>query len=384
MLDEAGGETGSLPLVAHALMETWTRRRHNTLTLDGFRAAGGVAGAIAKSADTVYDDQLDDAQRRATRRLLLRLVTPGEDNPDTRRRMSLAELDRDDDADLLRDVVTRLTAARLLTVDDASVAIAHEALIRTWPRFRAWIDEDRENLLVRQRISRAAAEWDNQGHDPDLLYRGTPLAIATEWAADNRLELNRLEQDFLDAAVARAMPRTMPPSSRRSAGARHDGAWWARSPSSSSRRWRPRRSRSRRCGTRASEKQANERFGAGLAASGERLVDTDPYLAMMLAVESGARTRTPTVDSRRLLTSSRAVLAAAPIVPVGSPVDVADAKAIAIDPAGRLVATGERSGRIRIWNLASRKPVTVLTGPHQGHRAPDLQSRRHAPRLGRR
>src|SRR5207237_8331505 len=109
-----------------------------------------------------------------------RLGTPGEANPATSRRLSLAELDRDEDADLLRDVVSRLTAARLLTVDDASVAIAHEALIRTWPRFRAWIEEDRENLLVRQRISRAATEWDNQGRDPDLLYRGTPLAVATE------------------------------------------------------------------------------------------------------------------------------------------------------------------------------------------------------------
>ena len=201
VLDEAGEEPGSLPLVAHTLVETWTRRRHNTLTLDGFRAAGGVAGAIAKSADTIYDDELDDEQRRTVRRLLLRLVTPGEGSPDTRRRMSRAELDRDERADQLHAVIARLTAARLLTVDDESVAIAHEALIRTWPRFRAWIEEDRENLLVRQRISRAAAEWEGQGRDPDLLYRGTPLAVATEWAADNRMELNLLEHEFLDAAV---------------------------------------------------------------------------------------------------------------------------------------------------------------------------------------
>jgi len=367
VLDEAGGETGSLPLVAHALMETWTRRRHNTLTLDGFRAAGGVAGAIAKSADTIYDDQLDDAQRRATRRLLLRLVTPGEDNPDTRRRMSLAELDRDEDADLLRDVVSRLTAARLLTVDDASVAIAHEALIRTWPRFRAWIDEDRENLLVRQRISRAAAEWDSQGHDPDLLYRGTPLAIATEWAADNRLELNRLEQDFLDTAVAArdAAHRAAEQHEVRRRRARRGvivslALLTVAAVASASLAFASLRR------TRASEHRANERFGAGLAASGERLVDADPYLAMMLAVESGARTRTPTLDSRRLLTGSRAALANAAIVPVGSPVDVGDAKAVAIDPAGRLVATGERSGRIRLWDLASRRPRAVLTGHTKG------------------
>jgi len=367
VLDEAGGETGSLPLVAHALMETWTRRRHNTLTLDGFRAAGGVAGAIAKSADTIYDDQFDDDQRRATRRLLLRLVTPGEDNPDTRRRMSLAELDRDEHAELLRQVVGRLTAARLFTVDDTSVAIAHEALIRTWPRFRGWIEEDRENLLVRQRISRAATEWDNQERDPDLLYRGTPLAVATEWAADNRLELNRLEQEFLDTAgeARDSAHRAEEQQAVRRRNVRRGvvgslALLTVAAVASASVAFVSLRR------TRASEQRANERFGAALAASGERLVDADPYLAMMLAAESGARTRAPTVDSRRLLSASRAALADAPIVPVGSPVDVGDAKAVAIDPAGRLVATGERSGRIRLWDLASRRPQAELTGHTKG------------------
>jgi WD40 repeat protein/serine/threonine protein kinase len=367
VLDEAGGEAGSLPLVAHALMETWTRRRHNTLTLDGFRAAGGVAGAIAKSADTIYDDELDDEQRRATRRLLLRLVTPGEDNPDTRRRMSLAELDRDERADVLRHAVGRLTAARLLTIDDTSVAIAHEALIRTWPRFRAWIEEDRENLLVRQRITRAAAEWDNQGRDPDLLYRGTPLAAATEWAADNRLELSRLEQEFLDTAVeARdSAHRAAEQQAVRRRKVRRGvvstlAVLTVAALASASLAFASLRR------TRASERRANERFAVALAASGERLVEGDPYLAMMLAAESGARTRAPTIDSRRLLANSRAVLAAAPIVPVGSPVDVGDAKAVAIDPAGRLAAIGERSGRIRLWDLGSRRPRAELTGHTKG------------------
>ena len=367
VLDEAGGETGSLPLVAHALMETWTRRRHNTLTLDGFRAAGGVAGAIAKSADAIYDDHLDDEQRRTTRRLLLRLVTPGEDNPDTRRRMSRDELARDEHADVMRQVVGQLTAARLLTVDDTSVAIAHEALIRTWPRFRAWIEEDRENLLVRQRISRAAAEWENQGHDPDLLYRGTPLAVATEWAADNRLELNRLEQEFLDAAIeARdAAHRAAEQQAARRRKVRRGvvGSLALLSVAAVASAAVAFASLRR---TRASEQQANEQFGAALAASGERLVEADPYLAMMLAAESGARTRAPTVDSRRLLASSRGVLAAAPIVPAGSPLDVGDAKVVAIDPRGGLVATGERSGRIRIWDLGSRRARTELTGHTKG------------------
>ena len=367
VLDEAGEESGSLPLVAHALVETWARRRHNTLTLDGFRAAGGVAGAIAKSADTIYDDELDDEQRRATRRLLLRLVTPGEDTPDTRRRVTQDELDRDEHAGLLRPVVARLTAARLLTVDDTNIAIAHEALIRTWPRFRAWIEEDRENLLVRQRISRAALEWDDQGRDPDLLYRGTPLAVATEWAAGNRGQLNRLEHEFLDAGV-----------SARDA-AEHSAHEQA------GRRRRARRAvfgalavltvaalvsaslalaSSRR--SRASEQEAVARFGAVLAASGERFIDTNPYLAMMLAAESSARTPAPLPSARSVLVASRQSLANARIVPVGSEIDAGDAKVVALDPKGELAATGELDGGIRIWDLHTRKARPELAGHTEG------------------
>jgi WD40 repeat protein/serine/threonine protein kinase len=367
ILDEAGEESGSLPLVAHALVETWARRRHNTLTVDGFRAAGGVAGAIAKSADTIYDDELDDAQRDAARRLLLRLVTPGEDSPDTRRRMTQEELAGDEHAAVLRPVITRLTAARLLTVDDRSIAIAHEALIRTWPRFRAWIDADRENLLVRQRISRAAVEWKDQSRDPDLLLRGTPLAVATEWAVEHRSQLNRLEQEFLDAGV----------------GARDAAAHAAQL--QADRRRRARRSvvgalavltvaallsaslalaSSRR--SRVSERRADAGYASALAATGERFVGADPYLAMMLAMESAARTSGSAASARGLLVSSRQSLAGSRIVPLGSEIDAGNAEVVALDPRGELAATGQRDGGIRIWDLRARKARPQLTGHTKG------------------
>ena len=130
ILDEAGDEAGALPLVAHALLETWLRRRGTLLTLDGFRAAGGVVGAISQSAEHAYE-RLDDDERRVARRLFLRLVNPGDDTPDTRRRLSWEEIDSDANS---RTVVDTLANERLLTVDDRGVEIVHETLIRTWPR----------------------------------------------------------------------------------------------------------------------------------------------------------------------------------------------------------------------------------------------------------
>ena len=197
ILDEAGDEPGSLPLISHALMETWRRRRGTVLTVDGFRAAGGVVGAIAESAEDAYE-RLDDAERVEARRLFLRLVTPGQDAPDTRRRLSWEEVDDPE----TRAIVDTLATGRLLTVDERGVELVHETLIRSWPRLRAWIDENRDDLRTRQRIIQAAAEWSAQNRDPDLLFRGTPLATALEWRTRGTVGLPETAAQFLEASTA--------------------------------------------------------------------------------------------------------------------------------------------------------------------------------------
>ena len=90
---------------------------------------------------------------------------------------------------------------RLLTVDDATVQIAHEALLHSWPRLHTWIEDYRDDLRTRQRISHAAAEWNDEQRDPDLLYRGMPLLSALEWAARNPGQLGMLERAFLDVSA---------------------------------------------------------------------------------------------------------------------------------------------------------------------------------------
>src|SRR3546814_5082944 len=105
--DLAGDEAGALPLVAHALVETWLRRQGNTLTLEGFREAGGVAGAISQTAEANYQDKFGPAERSATKRLFLRLVAPGEDTPDTRRVLSRCDIERDAEPEIMLRVVER-------------------------------------------------------------------------------------------------------------------------------------------------------------------------------------------------------------------------------------------------------------------------------------
>ena len=79
-----------LPLLSHVLLETWRRRRGRTLTLSGYLSSGGVRGAIAETAEIVYQDELDARQREIARGIFLRLTNIGDDGTmaDTRRRVT--------------------------------------------------------------------------------------------------------------------------------------------------------------------------------------------------------------------------------------------------------------------------------------------------------
>ena len=60
-------DPGALPLLSHALLETWKRREGNTLTVDGYRATGGIHGAVAQSAEQLYA-QVGPSSRHAAAR----------------------------------------------------------------------------------------------------------------------------------------------------------------------------------------------------------------------------------------------------------------------------------------------------------------------------
>ncbi|MDG4856898.1 DNA-binding protein [Streptomyces sp. T-3] len=207
LIEEAAGEPGSLPLLSHALLETWRRSRGRTLTLEAYAAAGGIHGAIAQTAEDLYT-RLTDHQAAQARQILLRLITPGDGTQDTRRPIGRDELDFGD-LDGTGRVLAALSAARLVILDDDTVDLAHEALITAWPRLRGWIDEERERLRTHRGLTEAARTWSSLERDPSALYRGTRLAGAEELLTDPD-QLTCLEREFLDncrAARAREQRR---------------------------------------------------------------------------------------------------------------------------------------------------------------------------------
>ncbi|MFF4017970.1 DNA-binding protein [Streptomyces sp. NPDC001843] len=205
---EVESEPGALPLMSHALLETWRRRKGRALTEAAYEAAGGLHGAIARTAEQAFGG-LTTAQADRARRMLLRLVTPGDGTQDTRRPADRAELvgpgpgKARDDAAL---VLERLARARLITLDGDTVDLAHEAVITAWPRLRGWIDAERDRLRAHRQLTEAARVWRDLDRDPGALYRGTRLATAQEIfaAPEQRGDLTELEWSFLSAGLAAA------------------------------------------------------------------------------------------------------------------------------------------------------------------------------------
>ncbi|MDT0401961.1 caspase, EACC1-associated type [Streptomyces edwardsiae] len=185
----------ALPFLAHALRETWRGRSGAMLTLAGYQATRGIWQSVATATRRVYES-LDDDGRTTMRRLLLSLVhlPPDGGAPVLRHRVPLDALPPG--SDTIRDQLAR---ERLLTADQDTAQIAHEALLRAWPLLREWIREDAAVLLLRQQLSSAAREWQAADRDAAFLYRESRLQTVA--ALD---ELPALEQEFLKAGQAAA------------------------------------------------------------------------------------------------------------------------------------------------------------------------------------
>lgn len=204
--EERDSVAGVLPLLSHALRATWQHRAHGRLTIAGYKATGGIRGAVTQTAERALAE-LDAPTQAAAMNLLLRLTRLGEDHrQDSRRRQeTCALLTGTADPEAAQRALEVLVRARLVRVEADTTQIIHEALLSAWPRLRSRLDRHRAALLGLQRLEDDAQFWADRDRDSSRLYRGDQLDDAQRWAGSADLGgpgPSALAGEFLDAAVA--------------------------------------------------------------------------------------------------------------------------------------------------------------------------------------
>lgn len=356
IVEELAEEPGGLPLMSHALLETWRRRKGRTLTVTAYELAGGVHGALTHTAEELYT-RLSPEQAEVARRILLRLITPGEGAQDTSRPAEHAELRALSATGPPSDaasVLEQLARARLVTLDGDMVRLAHEALITAWPRLQSWIGGARERLRVHRQLTEAARAWDALDQDTGALYRGTRLATAEEHLTGYRADLTPAEAAFLDASIAareqeqRAAART----TRRIRALLAAVSALLLLASTAAAVAFQQRSLARVGRDRAVAEQ--------VVAEAGQLNATDPSLSAQMYVaahrlRSGREATAGLLDTQNIALSSVLSAHSQPVY------------AVAFSPDGRTLATGAGDRTIRLWSLADPAHPVPLGRPLTGH-----------------
>jgi WD40 repeat protein len=203
ILDDVGNAPGNLPLLEFVLTRLWDERRGGWLLHEAYDAMGELQGAVASKAEEVFGS-LNVLEQQTVKRVFLQLVRLGEGvEGDTRRRALLEEVGA-----ASAQVVKRLADERLLvtaqgdTANNEIIEISHEALILNWGRLTAWLNQDREFLLWRQRIRQSRAEWEEKQQDEGALLRGARLAEAEERLRDYSDDLSPDDRTYIAASIA--------------------------------------------------------------------------------------------------------------------------------------------------------------------------------------
>lgn len=395
LLRDVGNEPGALPLLSHALLETWNNRHGHILTFESYYKSGGVQEAIAKTAENTYHNNLTSEQQGIARRIFLSVTELGEGTQDTRRRASFSELIlRPEEVSIVESVLKTLADARLITTSEEAAEVAHEALIREWPTLRQWLEEDREGLRTQRRLAEVAKEWERHDKNEGYLYWGARLAEADEWAETHPKDLRELEQAFLQASRMRRDQEVQ--------GAERQRRWIMLGLAAGLivtfgltvlyfLQWRQ------------AEEQRQVALSRQLAAQALAHQDDQFDLALLLSLEANNRI-TDTVEIRssllailehtpRLKTFLRQhtdrVLSVAfspdghTIASAGSDSkiilwdvrtgqllssllveDKVEVNSVAFSPDGQMLASGDSRGKITLWNVATRQPLSPPLTAH--------------------
>lgn len=201
------GSDTVLPLVSHLLDTMWERRRGGQLTIANYRATGGVRGSIAAAAERAWE-QLDERGRVLARAMFVHLVYVTSTGTDVKIRRTIPQLValEGNDTGEGRRIVDHFVNARVLVADGDAVELIHDAVIGTWPRLKAWIQEDRSHSALRQQIETDAVHWEEADRNQSLLYNRGRLDLLTEHAVTRSERGSDVDRTGVETVAASLTP----------------------------------------------------------------------------------------------------------------------------------------------------------------------------------
>ncbi|HEY6677122.1 MAG TPA: tetratricopeptide repeat protein [Terrimicrobium sp.] len=218
--DAAAQDPQVLPLLEFALEELYVRqaqRGDGFLRWVDYESFKRLEGVIAHKADECLAVLPQDRQATCLNAVfgkLLSLSTGA--NVPVRRTALYDDLllnpyrkSETDPSELpgARTLVDSFIDARLLVATQAengkrAVSVAHEALLRSWPRLKSWIASNREKLRIRNQVDRSQADWLANGKDPSLLLAaGLPLNLAEKLQKESPELLSRDLEEYISASL---------------------------------------------------------------------------------------------------------------------------------------------------------------------------------------
>lgn len=396
LLHDILGDPMALPLLQFTLLKLWEERQRNRITMETYRRLGGGRSALARSADAFYDKLLEE-ERRALKRILLKMVQPSKGLEVTSNRIRLAEIFEIGEARYrIEHVVGRLIDERLVKISgadvdkvrkfledksyleqhpDIQIEVAHEALIRNWPRLVGWLDEERVNMRQHLNLRAAAREWERFGKDESALWSGLQLEEALRFE-----DLDRLEREFVEASIALRNRQAEEKEAQRAAQQElHD----AQVKLKFQNRLRAAmvvvillavaaavlgyQAQKQADIAENKEKQAKLNLSKLWAAEAQNLVTEQPQGSLLLAAEavtlSAQLQGEPLPQTVRALNSILTRTGGEPLQTNDSRI-ITDATVLTLSPDQHWLAAGSRNGAVYLWNLTTDKPLTAITMLH--------------------